>query len=67
MKAYIIVLIVDGHEDTNMYWNYTNFEYYTAMVYDDEFRARINLDLAKEYLIKNDAEDMQLKLVEINI
>lgn len=67
MKAYIIVLIVDGHSDTNMYWNYTDFNYNTAMVYDDEFRARINLDLAKEYLVKNNAEDMKLKLVEITI
>ena len=67
MKVYIIVLIVDGHEDTNMYWNYTCFNYDTARVYYDEFSALINIDLAKEYLVKNNAEEMQLKLVEINI
>ena len=67
MKAYMIVLIVDGHSDTNMYWNYTDFNYNTAKVYNDEFIARISLDLAKEYLVKNNAEDIELKLVEITI
>lgn len=67
MKVYIIVLDVDGHEDTNMYWNYTDFDHDTARVYYDEFTARINLDLAKEYIINRNAEDMKLKLVEINI
>ena len=67
MKAYIIVLIVDGHADTNMYWEYTTFSNDTARVYYDELSASINLDLAKEYLIKNSVEDLELKLVEINI
>lgn len=67
MKAYIIVLIVDGHSDTNMYWNYIDFNSKIARIYYHEFKARENLELAKKYLIKNNAEDMQLKLVEITI
>lgn len=67
MKAYIIVLIVDGHVDSNMYWNYIDFNHNTARVYYDEFTALICLDLANEYLVKNNAEDMKLKLVEITI
>lgn len=67
MKKYIIVLDVDGHKDTEMYWNYTKFEYEFARIFTDEFTALICLDLANEYLVKNNAEDMKSKLVEITI